>query len=227
MQTEILFEDRDILVAYKPAGLPVQTSQVGRQDMESELKNYLKQPFLGIVHRLDQPVEGVLVFGKNPKATAALNRQLSQSDFCKEYLAVVYGSPTEHSKELVDYIIKDGNRAKICTLEQAGNEQAKRAVLQYEQLKTTKLPEMEMPVSLLQITLKTGRFHQIRAQLSNMGNPILGDNKYGTQESMLVANSLSIKNVALCAYRLTFCHPVTKKTMEYNINPKNLAFSFF
>lgn len=235
MQTQILFEDSDIIVAYKPSGLAVQTAQVGRQDMESELKNYLKQPFLGVVHRLDQPVEGILVFGKTSKATAALNRQLTRSDFCKEYLAVVCGLPTEKAKQLVDYLIKDGGSARICSITDAEKEYAKKAVLHYEVVSNKTLPksdtetisEMNKSLSLLKIRLETGRFHQIRVQLANMKNPILGDIKYGTSESTLLSQKLNIRNVALCAQRLEFMHPVSNKKVEYCVSPQNPAFALF
>lgn len=235
MQTQILFEDSDIIVAYKPAGLAAQAAQVGRQDMESELKNYIKQPFLGVIHRLDQPVEGVLVFGKTPKATAALNRQLKETDFCKEYLAVVCGLPSVNEQQLVDYLVKDGSSARICASKDAEKEHVKKAVLHYKLLETIKLPildmnkaeDIESSISLIKVTLQTGRFHQIRAQLSNLGNPLLGDSKYGTSESTFISQNLHISNVALCAHQLVFRHPVSNKKMEYCVSPKNVAFAFF
>ncbi|HKM35748.1 MAG TPA: RluA family pseudouridine synthase [Lachnospiraceae bacterium] len=229
MQTQILFEDQDIIVAYKPAGLAVQTAQLGRQDMESELKNHFRQPFLGVVHRLDQPVEGVLVFGKTPKSTAGLNRQLSEDDFCKEYLAVVCGLPSSKEQQLVDYLVKDGSSARICASADAEKEHAKKAVLHYEIVETIKIPKLDIDasLSLLKVTLQTGRFHQIRAQLSKLGNPLLGDSKYGTSESTLLSQKLNIRNVALCAHRLVFKHPVSNEKMEYCVSPKNVAFAFF
>ena len=124
MQIKIIYEDSDIIVIQKPAGIAVQTAQVGRQDVVSELKNYLsagqgntkaerKAPYLGIVHRLDQPVEGLLVFAKNPKAAAELSAQLEKEDFCKEYLAVVCGKTASDSGELVDYLVKEGSVARV------------------------------------------------------------------------------------------------------------------
>ena len=234
MQTEVLFEDQDIIVAYKPTGLAVQTAKLGCQDMENELKNYLKQPFLGVVHRLDQPVEGVLVFGKTPKATAALNRQLVADDFCKEYLAAVCGKSAYKEQQLVDYLIKEGGKVGfIESTDDAEKKKAKRAVLHYENLQSVNVneklqkPDSEIGISLFKVILQTGRFHQIRAQLSKLGNPILGDSKYGTSESTLISQALNITSVALCAHRLVFKHPVSNKRMEYSVSPKNIAFTFF
>ncbi len=234
MQTEILFEDQDIIVAYKPTGLAVQTAKLGCQDMESELKNYLKQPFLGVVHRLDQPVEGLLVFGKTPKATATLNRQLAADDFCKEYLAAVCGKPVNKEQQLVDYLIKEGGMVGfIESIDDAIKQKAKKAVLHYDNLQSVNVKEKlqkadsEICISLFKVILQTGRFHQIRAQLSKLGNPILGDSKYGTSESTLISQALNITSVALCAHRLVFKHPVSNKRMEYSVSPKNIAFTFF
>ena len=120
MQTKILYEDNYIMVAHKPAGIAVQAGRVGQADVESELKNYLAakggvpaasgKPYLGIVHRLDQPVEGLLVFAKTPKAAAALNRQLAGDSFGKDYLAVVCGKPEPKKQVLTDYIKKEEGR---------------------------------------------------------------------------------------------------------------------
>ena len=131
MQTKILYEDNYIMVVNNPAGIAVQAGRVGQADVESELKNYLavkgggqavsgKGPYLGIVHRLDQPVEGLLVFAKTPKAAAALNSQLAGDSFCKDYLAVVCGKPEPKKQVLTDYIKKEGGMAKVCPLSAAG-----------------------------------------------------------------------------------------------------------
>lgn len=233
MQTKILYEDKDILVVHKPAGIAVQSARIGQADAVSELKNHLaaedrekgqraaeKAPYLGVIHRLDQPVEGVLVFGKNQKAAAELSRQLTGADFTKEYLAVVCGKPQAEKAELVDYLLKEDGRAVV-----SAQKEAKKAVLGYEVLETGS--RQEEALSLLRVQLATGRFHQIRAQLAHAGFPILGDSKYGYPESISLAGKLGIQNVALCAVRLIFVHPVTKKKMEYTVSPKNPAFALF
>ena len=120
MRTVIQYEDKDVIVAYKPAGLAVQTAKIGQPDMVSELKNYLKGAYVGVVHRLDQPVEGLLVFGKNPPAAAALSGQLAQknpdgqSNFSKSYYAVICKDTSVSDDCLTDYILKaKDNRAEI------------------------------------------------------------------------------------------------------------------
>ena len=229
MQSQILYEDKDIIVVHKPSGIAVQSARIGQADVVSELKNYLaktegkgKPPYLGIIHRLDQPVEGVLVFAKNPKSAAELSRQLQGDVFCKEYLAVVCGKPEDGRHELVDYLDKKDNRAVIC---EKNAPDAKKAVLQYERVAAR---ETECGVlALLEIYLRTGRFHQIRARLSHAGYPILGDSKYENEKSAGMSEGLGVRTTALCARRLQFLHPVTKKKMEYTVSPKNRAFALF
>jgi len=227
MKTEIIFEDKDILVVYKPAGIATQTSKVGERDVVSELKNYLKGGFVGVIHRLDQPVEGLLVFAKNPKAAAALSGQVKakslendESTLCKDYLAVVLGEPAKAQGRLENMMIKTPERMaqiveadlddKVATGNKAGlNDKAKKAILNYEKLETTEKNGYKL--SLLRVHLETGRFHQIRAQLSHMGCPIIGDKKYGSAESIKCAEELKIRNVSLCADKLAF----DKKVYEH------------
>lgn len=236
MQTKIIYEDTHILVAHKPAGLATQSAKVGQSDMVSELKNYLagqqaiqknKQmnngkkmgtSYLGIIHRLDQPVEGLLVFAKTKEAAGKLTAQLAGGTLNKQYYALVCGKPAEESGELVDYLCKEGNLAKVST---AQDKEAKKAVLQYKVLSCKELESGEI-VTLLDIHIDTGRFHQIRAQLANAGCPILGDSKYGGEQSMDVSKKLKIRNVALYAYRLELKHPITGKQLEFLIEPKML-----
>ncbi len=253
-ELEIIYEDRDVLVIYKPAGVPVQSARVGAKDCESLLKNYLYRrnatiqdspkggaPYLGLIHRLDQPVEGLLVFALNPKAAASLSRQSAGKEMQKTYLAVRYAANTYpqsiHSKEnlcgktvdnvensvenwveCVDYLWKDGknNRSTIVKKEHPG---AKKAVLQYRILKRT--DELEM----LEIRLETGRHHQIRVQMAGRGTPLAGDRKYGEVKSdgENVDNSFP----ALCAYRIRFRHPSTGKWMEFERKPENPIFRDF
>ncbi len=238
MQTKILHEDNDILVVHKPAGLAVQSARIGQADVVSELKKYLAKsagsnPYLGIIHRLDQPVEGVLVFAKNPKAAADLSRQLQGDDFCKEYLAVVCGKLENTQGELVDYLEKENGMAVVTS-----PEKGKKSVLQYQVIKHVNAHVIaesamqenrsgEEQISLLRITLKTGRFHQIRVQFSNNGCPLLGDKKYGAAESLALSEKLQVRNVALCAETLTFVHPRSKEKMVYSVSPENPVFALF
>ena len=228
MKTQILHEDKDILVCYKPAGIPTQTKQTMQMDVESELKNYLKGKMVYVVHRLDQPVEGILVFGKTKNAAASLSKQLSSDKMNKEYRAVVLGSMEEKQGTLVHYLKKEnkGNLSKVSVETDA---EAKYAKLFYEVIAERKevVAEETIPLSLLKIRLKTGRHHQIRVQLAAVNHPLLGDTKYADEKILELSRQIGIRNVALCASNLYFCHPTTKERMEFQISPKGLSFRMF
>lgn len=240
MQTQIVYEDEAVLVIRKPAGLATESAGIGQKDVVSELKNYVakknpgKMPYLGIVHRLDQPVEGLLVFAKTKKAAEDLTTQLGKGMLKKEYLAVVCGKVPENTGRLVDYLAKEKGMAVVknaadaktekdvdAQTEKAAGPQAKKAVLTY-----TKKAETEK-FTLLAVQIETGRFHQIRAQLSHAGVPILGDEKYGSEESKELSREKKIRFTALCAASLSFRHPVTGKTMAFTQTPQNPAFADF
>ncbi len=282
--SEILYEDKEIIVVRKPAGIAVQTARPGQQDVVSELKNYLRrgngmpgghgEPYLGIVHRLDQPVEGILVFAKTKAGAAALTGQLrklsGQSDegtFCKRYYAVLCGIPADRKGRLTDYLYKqavkngkhtdyvavvaerDSGNQDGCVCRVGGDSQnsaddwdngdslkgqephsgtgqkqkARRAELEYRILQVQEQPGL----ALAEVNILTGRFHQIRAQMAHAGMPLLGDVKYGTEETKALAGRLGIRSVALCACQLAFVHPAAKKKMDFQIKPENPAFSSF
>ena len=215
---EILFEDEQLLVCRKPAGMPTQTADIRTRDLVGEVRNYLKTQgnrdfYAGLVHRLDQPVEGILVFAKNMPAAAALSRQINENRMQKYYYAAVQGIVPDVGGEirLTDYLIKDqkAGKAKIVTEQTA---EAKKAELLYQVEATDERADR----SLLKIHLLTGRFHQIRVQLANAGYPILNDAKYGESEHK---NSRDSYEIALCAYRLEFFHPKTNKRMGFEIEP--------
>lgn len=215
----ILYEDKQILVVEKEAGMAVQSAGIGQPDMESRIKAWLSQttrervPYLGIVHRLDQPVEGLVVFGRTKEAAAALSRQMAKDNVKKAYLAVVEKELTQgEEKTLEDYLKKERQRAVICSPSEAN---AKKAVLTYRVVAVMK------GKSLLQIQLKTGRFHQIRCQLSYQGMPIAGDVRYGG------SRMLQQKNIALCAWRLEFDHPKSGKRLKFMHSPSGEAFISF
>lgn len=216
----ILYEDKDIIVIHKMPGVAVQSGSISKIDIESLLKKYLKDStgsdYLGIVHRLDQPVEGILVFAKNSLAAADLSKQVTgdNKDMEKLYKALVYGYMPEDKGQLVDMLYKDtkASMAKVITDTKSPlYKQAKKARLGYEVIKE------DEKTQLLKINLETGRFHQIRCQLSNIGCPILGDLKYGNQYSIEYAKATEVSNIALTAYSLSFNHPVTKKRMSFTI----------
>lgn len=208
---EIIYEDTDIIVCRKPAGLPVQSARIGASDLESVLKNYLARsgrsnPYLAVIHRLDQPVEGLLVFAKTPAAAKNLNRQLTGSGFGKYYLARVCGVPSPAEGTLENYMVRDGrtNTSRICAKDTPG---AKLARLHY---KTEKVfAKTDSVTSLLKIRLDTGRHHQIRVQMAHIGCPLAGDRKYGDGESA--------ESLGLCAYRLEFRHPSTGENMIFKL----------
>ncbi len=246
MRTSIQYEDKEILVVYKPAGLATQTAKVGQADVVSELKNYLKGGYVGVVHRLDQPVEGLLVFAKTKAAASSLTAQLSKGILNKHYYAVICGQPTVSEGELVDYLTKTSdNRAQVT--EQGGD--AKKAILSYKILESTVVADCytskkaldedssntflsdidskDKAISLADITIQTGRFHQIRAQMSHAGYPLLGDQKYGNDISNQLSKTLNVRNVALCACEITLEHPTTKKTMNFQTKPQGIIFTRF
>lgn len=217
MKTEIVYEDRDILICHKPAGLATQSASVTQPDVVSELKNYLKGAYVGIIHRLDQPVEGLLVFAKNKRAAASLGRQLEEGTLRKQYCALVYGRPAQDSGELVDYLCKDGSLARVASGDTPG---ARKAVLRYQLRQPGSRSADDSPeCTCLDICIDTGRFHQIRCQLSHAGMPILGDLKYGTAESLEVSGRLGIHQVALCACGIMLRHPASGREISHEICP--------
>ena len=221
MKPRIIYQDNAVVVAYKPAGLATQTAKVGQPDMVSELKKLLKVRYLGVVHRLDQPVEGLLVFALTQEAAAKLTKQLAGGTLNKQYYAAVSGKLSPKEDTLVDYLIKTKeNLAQVVTGKESSYPDAKKAVLHYKIVEETLVPTA-IQIGLADINIETGRFHQIRCQMANAGMPLLGDQKYGK-------NTIpQIRNVALCAYKLVFQHPVTGKRMSLEISPENPAFEMF
>ena len=217
MNLNILHEDEHIIVCYKPAGFSTQTKKLGEPDMVSLLKNYLKGGYVAVIHRLDQPVEGLLVFAKTPFAAKELNKGLQGAGFGKHYKAVLWGIPERKMAVLEDYLVKDGrtNTSRVCD---SSEQDAKKAILSYEVLEAGKVEGKD--ISLVKVKLDTGRHHQIRVQMSNMGCPIWGDSKYNT----LSVQDRRFRHIALCAYRLEFVHPKTRKKMEFEIEPKGEGF---
>lgn len=221
MKTQIIYEDKDVLVCYKPAGIAVQSANIAQQDMVSELKNYLatqgdKNPYIGVVHRLDQPVSGVLVFAKNQSAAASLSVQVQDGRAGKIYRSLVFGAFDEVSKEgvLEDILLKDAKTNTSRVIKEGSKEakQGKKAKLSYKVLQTISVGEESY--SEVEIQLFTGRHHQIRVQFANAGHPILGDTKYGSPVSAEFSAQVG-KGLKLCAYRLSFIHPGTKKEVEF------------
>lgn len=219
----VIYEDAELLVLRKKAGIPVQTKRFGEKDMVSLLRNYRagkgEEPYIGVVHRLDQPVEGVMVFAKTPGAAADLCRQFSGGQTEKSYRALVCvqkDAEIEIGKEytLTDYLVKDGKNN--CSFVAAkGSPGAKKAVLSYSFLSRRE------KLAQIMVRLQTGRHHQIRVQMSHAGYPLVGDCKYGGKEAVESAEG---NPVALCSVKIGFVHPKTKKKMEFAIEPENPIF---
>ena len=226
-ELEIIFEDKDILICRKPAGIATQTKRLGQQDMESLLKNYRAKkgepPYIGIVHRLDQPVEGLMVFAKNQQAAANLSKQVQDRVIGKYYYALSVQEMDPYHTEgiLEDYLVTDKktNFTKVVDIDELkkqGKEipkDAKYAKLEWQRIKTTKFN------SLFNIKLHTGRQHQIRVQMSHIGCPLIGDSKYGDEKNRGA--------LALCSYKLEFEHPTKKTPMEFEILPIGKVFVEF
>ncbi len=234
--SDILYEDSAILVCRKHAGMAVQSAGIGQMDMESALRIYRKGGFVGIVQRLDQPVEGVLVFGKTAKDTAALNVQQQNGKMKKTYLAVFTGEAKQNEAVLEDYLCKDArtNTSRAVDAKTAG---AKKSLLSYKVLKTSvcssccasDLSENSaektaaMQIGLAKVTLGTGRHHQIRVQMSQHGMPLWADGKYKKH----LSEAEQGQPIGLCACCLEFEHPKTKKKMKFEIEPEGEIFKKF
>ncbi len=217
MGLNILFEDDHVLVVKKDAGIPVQAGKLRMMDLQGLIKNELYrrnrkggEPYLGLIHRLDQPVEGVMVFAKTPFAAGALSEQVTDGRMKKYYLALLCGKPSEDSGKLVDYLLKDG-RTNTSSVVKSQEKDAKRSELNYKVLKRND------ETTLVEVELLTGRHHQIRVQMANAGWPLYGDTKYNPQFQAVTEHV----QTALCAYKLSFIHPKTKKVMEFCIEPDN------
>ena len=216
----IVYEDKDQIVIHKPAGVATQTARLGEKDLISEVKNHIARssggnnPYVAVINRLDQPVEGIVLFAKNAKAAAVLSSQMQDGSMEKYYLAAIYGNMDTTEDTLVDYLQKDGktNTSKVVL---ANAKDAKKAILEYTVEATTE------NMQLVRIHLLTGRHHQIRVQFSNRKHPLIGDTKYGTELSKAFTRECNVRVPALCAYKLLWKHPVTGKDMEINVEPEN------
>ncbi len=213
---QIVYEDNCLLVVVKPYDIPVQADESGDEDLLTMLKAYLVEKYnkpgeayLGLVHRLDRPTGGVMVFAKNSKTASRLSEAIREGNVEKRYLAVVEGTPRYRVDKLINYLKKD-SATNTVHIAPALTEGAKYAELDYKLLAT------QGDCSLLQVNLVTGRAHQIRVQLANMGNPIIGDKKYGAGEGKRMS-------MALWAAQIKFAHPVTGKEMVFRVYPPEIA----
>ena len=212
-ELNVVYEDNHIFVVIKPQNIPTQEDESHDKDLLTMVKEYIKvkenkpgNVFVGLVHRLDRPTGGIMVFAKTSKAASRLTQEMHTGDFKKRYLTVVVGKPREKRAKLVNYLLQNA-RTNTVQVVPALTTNAKRAELDY-----IVLDEKEK-VSLLDVNLATGRSHQIRVQLKNIGCPVYGDVKYGGDK---LAKG---HNLALWAYELKFVHPTTKENMTFKCYP--------
>lgn len=218
MQPSILYEDNHILVVEKPVNIPVQADRSGDMDLLTMLKAYIKQAYnkpgavyLGLIHRLDRPVGGVMVFARTSKAAARLSAQFQTRQVQKRYVAVVQGRPQKEGV-LTQYIRAEEGEKRVSVFAQEAP-QAKKAVLHYRRLFQNE------GAALLDIALHTGRKHQIRAQLAYIGHPIQFDQRYHDNPGK--------GQIALHAYALSFLHPTKGERLTFTSIPKTPAFALY
>lgn len=209
----VLYEDNHLLVVEKPVNMPSQEDESGDTDLLSLLKDDIKRlygkpgnVYLGLVHRLDRPVGGAMVFAKTSKAASRLSESIRSRDFGKRYLAVVHGTPEAGQGRLVHHLLKDA-RTNTVSAVRPGTAGAKEAILDYSVLGTSG------ELSLVRIELHTGRPHQIRVQLAQLGCPLYGDQKYGA------GRNKPGQQLALWSAYLSFAHPVSKETLTFRSLP--------
>ena len=209
----VLYEDNQIIVVVKPQNVPTQADSSGDKDLLTMIKEYVKEKYdkpgevyIGLVHRLDRPTGGVMVFARTSKAAARLQEQMKTGLFEKKYLAVTVGVPRDRQGRLSQYLVKD-EKNNMVRVVPAAVEGAKKAELEYKVL------EIAGSVALVDIRLITGRSHQARVQMQSLGTPIFGDAKYGGDK---LAKG---HNLALWAYELRFYHPVNKNPFVFKVFP--------
>lgn len=205
---DIIYEDNHLLVVEKPINILVQADNTHDKDLLSILKDDIKaryqkpgNVYLGLVHRLDRPVGGIMVFAKTSKAASRLSEQVRNHQLEKKYYAVIEGTLEKKEGTFIDYLKKDERKNKVF-IDQSGKE----SILNYLVL------DSKENYSLVNIDLKTGRSHQIRVQFSSRNHPLYGDQKYNK-------NSKIGEQIALYAYELSFNHPITKEKMIFNKKP--------
>ena len=234
---KILFEDRDMIVAVKPAGVDSEAAGGLTKDMVNMIRNHIaagrageggtgnkgskEPPYVGVIQRLDRPVSGVMVFAKTKEAAAALSKELREGKMKKTYRAVLCGQPKEKSGMLTDWIVqeKQGNLSRVGKKTDPG---AKEAKLEYTVLR--KQFFLGEQISEVEIRLLTGRHHQIRVQFASRGMPLMGDRKYNpacgsTPPAGLCGSSDLGRQLCLAAVSLSFTHPKTRKPMTFQIDP--------
>lgn len=219
MNLNILYEDNHVIVVIKPKGILSQADKTGETDMLTIIKEYIKEKYnkpgnvyLGLVHRLDRMTEGVMVFAKTSKAASRLSENIREGDFKKKYIALVYGNLEIGKKEtLTNFLVKDeeNNISKVVSEKTKG---AKQAILEFSVIGHTVYKREQC--SYISVNLITGRHHQIRVQMANFGNPLVGDVKYGKMKK---------EDLALVNSELKFIHPTKDEIMEFEYMPEKVG----
>lgn len=212
----IIYEDNHLIVVEKPINIPTQEDNTKDKDLLTILKEYIKEKYnkpgnvyLGLVHRLDRPVGGIMVFARTSKAASRLSEQVRNKTFKKTYNAVVIGN-IENTGKLKDYLLKDEKR-NIVKVDEKGKE----AILNFKKL------NFKDNMSLVEINLETGRSHQIRVQMSHHGYPLFGDQKYNKTSKVG-------EQIALFAKKIEFVHPTTNELLTFELDlPNRYPFTIF
>lgn len=212
----IIYEDNHLLVVEKPINIPTQEDNTKDKDLLTMLKEYIKDKYnkpgnvyLGLVHRLDRPVGGIMVFARTSKAASRLSEQVRNKTFKKTYNAVVMGNINKEGK-LVDYLLKD-EKKNIVKVDKNGKE----AILNFKKL------NFKDNMSLVEINLETGRSHQIRVQMSHYGYPLFGDQKYNKTSKVG-------EQIALFSKKIEFIHPTTNEKLSFELDlPNRYPFTIF
>ena len=214
---KVLYEDNHIIVVEKIPNIPSQADKTNDIDMLTIIKNYIKvkydkpgEVYLGLIHRLDRPVGGVMVFAKTSKAASRLSEQVRSKIFKKQYLVIVDGELEMKGDVLEDHLLKN-ERKNMSKVVDKKTKNAKLARLEYNVIKYDK----ELNLSVLKVNLYTGRHHQIRVQLASRGHSIYADQKYGVRGRG--------KQICLWAYSLTIQHPITKEEMTFVNVPEKIS----
>lgn len=213
MEFSIVYSDKEIAVCEKPSGMLSQSDEKGEAGLKELLEKELKRQVY-LIHRLDRPVSGLMVFALDPKSAGKLSAEVADhTRFIKEYLTVVSGKPAEDNATLRDYLFRDRFSGKTFAVG-TPRKGAKDAELEYQRLDTVNHGE-NGEISLIKVRLHTGRTHQIRVQFSSRGYPVAGDGKYGSR--------IKSEGIALHSYKLGFHHPKSGKFLEFTASPKELT----
>ena len=216
--SDVLYLDNSVIVVKKKANILSQEDNTLDTSLLTLVKGYVKKKYnkpgnvyIGLVHRLDRPVSGIMVFARNSKSASRLSKEIRDNKIKKTYIAVVHGIIKSDSGKLTDYLLKKSNGDTIVTTEDNG----KIATLFYKVIDR----DYDKKQTLVEIHLETGRHHQIRVQFASRGYPLCGDQRYGRRDKT---------QIALCAYKLEFVHPVSKEIMKFEIPfPNNIYFNNF